>query len=37
MYGAAILAAVMDTAGIERIAVSSRDGMEGYLDYLKNG
>lgn len=37
MYGAVILAAVMDAIGIEETAVSNRDGMEGYLEYLKNG
>ena len=35
LYGAAILEAVMDGANIPEISVSTRDGMEGYLDYLE--
>ena len=35
LYGAAILEAVMDGANIPEVSVSTRDGMEGYLDYLE--
>lgn len=35
LYGASILEAVMDAVGISEIFVSTRDGMEGYLDYLE--
>ncbi len=36
LYGAAILAAIMDVVGMESISVNTRDGMEGYADYLMN-
>lgn len=35
LYGAAILAFMMDGLGIGEIGVSTRDGMDGYLLYLK--
>lgn len=36
LYGAAILAKAMDMLGISFITVSTRDGMEGYLNYIIN-
>lgn len=37
LYGAAILAKAMDTLFIERLTVSCRDGLEGYLDAAVRG
>lgn len=33
LYGAAILSAIMELGNIGSVSVSSRDGMEGYLDF----
>ena len=35
LYGAAILAKAMDLNGIEKLTVSTRDGIEGYLEAAK--
>lgn len=37
LYGAAILAAAMDLNGISELTVSTRDGLEGYLEAAERG
>ena len=37
LYGAAILAAAMDLNGIAELTVSTRDGLEGYLEAAERG
>lgn len=37
LYGAAILAKAMDLNGIDVLTVSTRDGLEGYLEAVKSG
>lgn len=37
LYGAAILAAAMDINGIRELTVSTRDGLEGYLEAAERG